>query len=78
MYRLLMLVLSPLVALYTVRRALRDGGWRYLRQRYGFGLEGLPQQAVWIHCASVGEVNAAAPLAARLGERWRPTRALLR
>ena len=65
-YRLASTALALPLAGYTVTRALRDGGGTYLRQRYGLGLDGpgLDGAAapVWMHCASVGEVAAAAPL----------------
>jgi 3-deoxy-D-manno-octulosonic-acid transferase len=46
---------------YTLVRTTRDGGSTYLRGRYGFA-SARTDSAVWIHCASVGEVAAAAPL----------------
>jgi 3-deoxy-D-manno-octulosonic-acid transferase len=61
-YRLAMLLLTPYALYYTLRRSLRDGGWRYLRQRLGLGLPDTTQRPLWVHCASVGEVHAAAPL----------------
>ena len=60
-YRALLAALALPMLGYTLWRALRDGGWRYLWQRLGFGLPRL-QRPIWLHCASVGEVNAALPL----------------
>jgi len=65
-YRLIGLLLLPAVFVYTLKRANQDGDRRYFWQRLGWKIpvqEGLP---VWIHCASVGEVNAARPLIERL------------
>ena len=70
-YRVASVALAVPLAGYTLLRALRDGGGSYLFQRYGFGLDGRDREAsglddfgkpVWVHCASVGEVAAAAPL----------------
>lgn len=60
-YRCLRWIAAPLVLAYTVWRTLRDGGFAYLRQRLGMGLQTL-HRPIWIHCASVGEVVAASPL----------------
>lgn len=66
MYQLLIYLLSPLIVLITASQALKSqGGWRYFKQRLGFGYQSTAshnQETVWIHCASVGEVNAAEPL----------------
>ncbi|MDH3712339.1 MAG: 3-deoxy-D-manno-octulosonic acid transferase [Gammaproteobacteria bacterium] len=70
MYRLAMLLLTPYALYYTLRRSLRDGGWRYLRQRLGLGLPDITQRPLWTHCASVGEVHAAAPLLHALRTRY--------
>ena len=64
-YRLASLGLaSPLVG-HALYRACRDGGRAYLRGRLGLDRAGLANP-VWVHCASVGEVAAAAPLLAEL------------
>ena len=68
LYRSLTRLAWPLAAAYTLWRAARDGGGRYLRQRLGAGLPSGPFP-VWVHCASVGEVQAAAPLVAALARR---------
>jgi len=60
-YRLLLRLLFPVLALYTLRRSFRDGNRRYFWQRFGLQQPKL-QHPIWLHCASVGEVNAAAPL----------------
>jgi 3-deoxy-D-manno-octulosonic-acid transferase len=60
-YRAALWITSPLLLGYTLRRAARDGGALYLRQRLGAQMPEL-DAPLWIHCASVGEVNAALPL----------------
>ncbi|MFA9460564.1 3-deoxy-D-manno-octulosonic acid transferase [Thiohalorhabdus methylotrophus] len=52
---------------YTLWRANRDGGGRYFRQRLGRDAPEGPFD-YWLHCASVGEVRAAAPLVRALAE----------
>ncbi len=60
-YRLASLGLALPLAGYTLVRTARDGGSAYLRGRYGYGTV-RTDDAVWVHCASVGEVAAATPL----------------
>ena len=74
-YRFLVRLAAPLALGYTLWRAGRDGGSRYLRQRRGRSLPEGPF-ALWVHCASVGEVRAAAPLVRALAEDM-PGRSLL-
>ena len=62
LYRVLLWVLSPIVAIYTLAVAIRQGGLDYLKQRFGFALPKLNTHPIWIHCASVGELNTALPL----------------
>lgn len=68
LYSLLLYLLLPLVLLYFLWRGLREPD--YLRgwgQRLGvFG--DLPSQGIWLHAASVGEVQAAQPLIRALSE----------
>ena len=61
-YRLLSLALAPVFAGHALRRARRDGGRDYLRERYGRIAPVEGPAPVWIHCASVGEVVTAVPL----------------
>jgi len=65
-YALLIRLLSPLLLLWVVIEAIkRHGGLRFIQQRLGFAYPSLSNNAIkpiWIHCASVGEVNAVAPL----------------
>ncbi len=61
LYRILFYLALPLLVVYTGVRALQDGDNRYFWQRLGLRLPSL-QKPLWLHCASVGEVNAAGPL----------------
>ena len=71
-YRALIFLLAPVAIIYTVYRAVKDGGGRYLLQRFGFGFGCPPVQgsSILIHCASVGEFNAAKPLILALHDRY--------
>jgi 3-deoxy-D-manno-octulosonic-acid transferase len=64
-YRLLTFLLWPLLFLYTVKIAWRDRSLRYLQQRLGFNYRN-SKSDLWIHCASVGEVNTYLPLHKKL------------
>ena len=66
-YRLASLGLALPLAGYTLVRTARDGGCAYLRGRYGY-TGSRTDRAVWVHCASVGEVAAAAPLLRELDD----------
>ncbi|WP_127475613.1 3-deoxy-D-manno-octulosonic acid transferase [Sulfurivermis fontis] len=76
-YRLLFNLLTPLLLGYTLWQALRERSWRYLRERCGH-YRGNPMEAspLWLHAASVGELNAALPLIDALRNRH-PEQALL-
>jgi len=65
-YRALLFLLSPAALLYTLYRSLKDGGWRYFFQRWGFSYPRTTLPSVLVHCASVGEFIAARPLLDRL------------
>ncbi len=69
-YKLLTFLLGPAVLVYTIYRSIRDGGWRYFSQRLGFNYPVLSTAPILIHCASVGEVNAARPLVVELCKRY--------
>ena len=69
LYRLLNLLLIPLTFSYICWKAVRHKQLRYLKQRLGVGLGAIPQNCLWLHCASVGEVNTALPLLYELHQR---------
>lgn len=69
LYNLGLWWLFPLALLATVWDAKkRGGGLRFIQQRFGFGFHtqahsaSHPIRPIWFHAASVGEVNAVAPL----------------
>jgi 3-deoxy-D-manno-octulosonic-acid transferase len=61
-YNLSLLALSPLAVAYVVYRSFKDGGWRYFKQRLGFGYVKIDSRPIHFHCASVGELITAKPL----------------
>lgn len=63
LYQLLIRLFSPLVVILIVLDAIkRQGGWHFIKQRLGFAYPTTRPGAIWIHCASVGEVKAAEAL----------------
>ncbi len=70
LYCNLLRLLFPAVLLHTATLAARDRCARYLPQRLGLCLPASRRPPVWIHCASVGELNTALALA----EAWRAAR----
>ena len=69
LYRLLNLLLFPLTFSYLCWKAVRHSQKRYLKQRLGIGIGDIPKNCLWLHCASVGEVNTALPLLHELHRR---------
>ncbi len=58
-YRLLLWAIFPLLLLYTVIVGIRYRSFRYILQRFGMCLPALRERPLWVHCASVGELNTA-------------------
>jgi 3-deoxy-D-manno-octulosonic-acid transferase len=70
-YRIKLRLLSPLFPLLLLQELKkRGGGWVFLRQRLGFGYTARNDRPVWLHAASVGELNTALPLLRRLHENY--------
>jgi 3-deoxy-D-manno-octulosonic-acid transferase len=69
LYRLLNFLLFPLTFSYICWKAVRHRQLRYLYQRLGVGLDAIPKNCLWLHCASVGEVNTVLPLLRELHRR---------
>ena len=75
-YNWLLRLLSLPIALYTGWQALKQKEPRYLLQRLGFYNEAERRRVIWIHAASVGEVNAVLPLILQL-QQQQPEQPLL-
>lgn len=74
LYQLALLLLAPTALLLTLRDAKRrQGGKRFIYQRLGLGYTPQQQGALWFHAASLGEVNAIAPLVQIIQDK-QPTR----
>ncbi len=69
-YKLLLFLLSPVVFGYIVYRTFKDGGRNYFSQRLGFNYPSILSEPILIHCASVGEFNAAKPLIQELNKQY--------
>ena len=62
-YKILLLILFIPLVLYTLWQSLRVFEFRYFLQRFAlYYSKPLAGDCVWIHAASVGEVNAVTPL----------------
>lgn len=62
LYRLLLVILFPVILLYILWLSITNKQSRYFWQRLGFNYSRLPENCLWFHCASVGEVNTLLPL----------------
>lgn len=70
-YSLLLYCLMPLVLLYLAVRGRKEPAYRQRwQERIGFGSLALQAQPLWLHAASVGEVQAAVPLVRALRQRY--------
>ena len=68
-YRLLLLLLFIPLSLYTLWQSIRASEFRYFLQRLAlFYKEDAKKNGIWIHAASVGEVNAVIPLIIKIHE----------
>jgi 3-deoxy-D-manno-octulosonic-acid transferase len=61
-YRLLTIILSPIILGHIIWISIKNRQSKYFWQRLGFGCSHLPENSLWFHCASVGEVNTLLPL----------------
>ena len=68
-YQWLSFVLFPVFFIYTLKITLKFKSLRYFKQRLGFSYSALDHSPIWIHCASVGEINTFSALLERLIER---------
>ncbi len=70
-YIALSYMLAPIVLLFLLYRGFRNRAyWERLPERFGIGLPQYPDQSIWVHAVSVGEVQACAALVERLLDRF--------
>src|SRR5580704_17295401 len=70
LYLLAVYLAAPVISGVFLWRGLRHRSyWRNFGERFGFGAAAVPH-GVWIHAASVGEVQACAPLVGVLRQRY--------
>lgn len=78
LYRVLTWLVSPLVAAHLLWRSSHDGGWQYFKERLGYTQVPTKNLSViWVHAASVGEINTAALLLRAIITKWPTTRLLV-
>ena len=71
LYTLLIYLLTPALLLYFLFRGLSDRRWlRRWGERFGNAHTTFSVRGIVVHAASVGEVNAAAPLIQSIRHRW--------
>ncbi|PKO92592.1 MAG: 3-deoxy-D-manno-octulosonic acid transferase [Betaproteobacteria bacterium HGW-Betaproteobacteria-1] len=77
-YSLLLYVLLPFTPLKLLWRGMRQPEYRqHLAERYGFYATKPQQPVIWLHCVSLGETRAAAPLVQALMTQYPQHRILL-
>ena len=78
-YSLLLYLLLPLVPLKLLWRGLRQPEYlRHWGERFGLGFPPVaPGPLIWLHCVSVGETRAAAPLVGALRQNYPDYKILL-
>ncbi len=72
-YQFLILILTPVIVVYTIIRALKFKDPRYLLQRFCLNqFKSIPNHTkpIWIHAASVGEVIAVIPLIKSISKQY--------
>jgi 3-deoxy-D-manno-octulosonic-acid transferase len=69
-YSLLLYLLAPVFCAVLLWRGLRERGyWAHFSERFGFGPV-MPAGPIWVHAASMGEVQAASSLVRGLLQRY--------
>jgi len=71
LYSLLLYMLLPFTPLKLLWRGMRQPEYlQHVGERFGFYQQQVRQPIIWLHCVSVGETRAAAPLVAELRKRY--------
>ncbi len=70
-YSLLLYILLPAMPLKLLWRAIKQPEYlQYWHERFGFYAAHSDKAVIWLHCVSVGETHAAAPLVALLLQQY--------
>lgn len=69
-YNFAVYLLGLPIVIYTLWQSIVIKDKRYFFQRLGFSYPSLPENSIWIHAASVGEVSAVLPLIKLLRQRF--------
>lgn len=70
-YTALLYLLLPFTPLKLLWRGIRQPAYlQHVAERYGFYSQQTKKPLIWLHCVSVGETRAAAPLVAELQRRY--------
>ncbi|HEY3326348.1 MAG TPA: lipid IV(A) 3-deoxy-D-manno-octulosonic acid transferase [Novimethylophilus sp.] len=78
LYTLLLWLLVPLIPLRLLWRSLRQPEYlHHVGERFGFFDGVADKPVIWLHCVSVGETHAAAPLVDLLRQRYPGHKVLL-
>jgi len=75
-YQLILIILLPVLIVYTLILSLKFRSLTYFLQRLGIFSQPSKTIDIWIHAASVGEVNAAIPLITAIREKH-PNKSIL-
>jgi 3-deoxy-D-manno-octulosonic-acid transferase len=71
LYTCLLWLLLPLIPLRLIWRGMRQPEYlQHVGERFGFFPHVVERPVIWLHCVSVGETQAAAPLARLLQHRY--------
>ncbi len=71
LYSLLLYLIAPLTPFYLFWRGLREPAYRQRwLERYGLPPRDIPRGGIWVHAASMGEVQAAGPFLRELLNRY--------
>ena len=68
-YRFFFLMLAPLILGHTLWQAVKFRDGQYLRERFGF-IPRFRDESLWLHAASVGEVQALIPLLIQIQQHY--------
>ena len=76
LYRFLLWIIFPVLAIITVAHGIKHHSLRYCLQRFSLFLPCLDKTSLWIHAASVGELNIALNLA-HIWKKYHPQDSIL-